>query len=125
MNTPSHLNEPRYVSGRNLLADKTVVITAAAGAGIGSWAARRSLEEGAKAVIIGDIHQRRLEETAALLSEAHGPDRIAFRMCDVRDEDQITDLLDAAVPFGGVDVMINNAGLGGDVSILEMTDEQW
>jgi 3-oxoacyl-[acyl-carrier protein] reductase len=34
-------------------------------------------------------------------------------------------LLDAAEPFGGVDVMVNNAGLGGTASVLEMTDEQW
>lgn len=125
MNTPSHLTEPRYVSGHDLLSGKTVVITAAAGAGIGSWAAHRALEEGARAVVIGDIHQRRLEETASKLGEEFGEEKVAFRLCDVRKEDDITGLLDAAAGFGGVDVMINNAGLGGDTSVLEMTDEQW
>ena len=46
-------------------------------------------------------------------------------VCDVTDEAQVQALLDAADEFGGVDIMINNAGLGGTASILEMTDEQW
>ena len=45
--------------------------------------------------------------------------------CDVTDESQVANLLDAAEPFGGVDVMVNNAGLGGTASVLEMTDEEW
>lgn len=125
MNSPHELTAPRYVSGHNLLEGKTVVITAAAGAGIGSSAARRALEEGAKAVILGDIHERRLNESLTSLREEFGTDRVEALICDVTKEEDITNLLDAAEPFGGVDVMINNAGLGGDVSILEMTDEQW
>lgn len=125
MNSSPDLTAPRYVSGNNLLAGKTVVVTAAAGAGIGSWAARRALEEGAKAVVIGDIHKRRLNENLTTLGEEFGPDRVAARICDVTKEEDIQGLLDAADNFDGVDVMINNAGLGGDVSILDMTDEQW
>lgn len=125
MNSPHELTAPRYVSGHNLLEGKTVVITAAAGAGIGSSAARRALEEGAKAVIIGDIHERRLNESLTNLRGEFGADRVEALICDVTKEEDVANLLDAAEPFGGVDVMINNAGLGGDVSILEMTDEQW
>src|SRR5690625_2137360 len=125
MNSPSDLTAPRYVAGHNLLDGKTVVVTAAAGAGIGSAAARRALEEGASAVVLGDIHERRLEESLSSLREEFGADRVEARICDVTKEEDIQGLLDAADPFGGVDVMINNAGLGGDVSILEMTDEQW
>lgn len=125
MNISSTLTEPRYVEGHNLLVGKTVVVTAAAGAGIGSSVAHRALEEGAKAVIIGDIHERRLNESLNALREKFGTDRADARICDVTKEAEVQGLLDAAEAFGGVDVMVNNAGLGGDVSILDMTDEQW
>ncbi|GAB2843940.1 SDR family oxidoreductase [Actinocorallia aurea] len=116
---------PAYVTGHGLLTGRTVVITAAAGAGIGSAAARRCLEEGAKAVVLGDTHERRLKDALHELGAEFGAERVAAVPCDVTDEDQVAALLDAAEPFGGVEVMINNAGLGGTVSLLEMTDEQW
>lgn len=116
---------PEYVGGHDLLAGKVVVVTAAAGAGIGAAVARRSLEEGAKAVVISDTHERRLVESRDHLADEFGVDRVASAVCDVTDEAAVQALLDVAEPFGGVDVMINNAGLGGTVSILEMTDEQW
>ena len=116
---------PSYVDGHNLLAGKTVVVTAAAGAGIGAATVRRCLEEGARAVVLGDTHERRLADAVEALGAEFGADRVAMAVCDVTEEDQVTGLLDAAEPFGGVDVMINNAGLGGTASVLEMTDEQW
>lgn len=113
---------PDYPPGRDLLRDKVVVVTAAAGTGIGSAAARRSLDEGAK-VVISDRHARRLTETAEALSEFGEVHAVP---CDVTDETQVQELLDATVErFGRIDVLINNAGLGGSTSILDMTDEQW
>jgi 3-oxoacyl-[acyl-carrier protein] reductase len=116
---------PGYVAPHDLLNGKVVVVTAAAGAGIGAAVTRRVLEEGAKAVVLGDTHERRLHEAETALAEEFGQDRVASVVCDVTVEDQITALLDAADQFGGVDIMINNAGLGGTASILEMTDDQW
>ncbi|MCW2780863.1 MAG: fabG3 1 [Marmoricola sp.] len=116
---------PGYVAPHDLLNGKVVVVTAAAGAGIGAAVARRVLEEGAKAVVLGDTHERRLHEAETALAEEFGQDRVASVVCDVTVEDHITALLDAADQFGGVDIMINNAGLGGTASILEMTDDQW
>lgn len=116
---------PEYVAGHGLLRDKVVVVTAAAGAGIGASVARRSLEEGARAVVVSDTHERRLAEAGADLAADFGADRVATVLCDVSVEDQVSALLDAADAFGGVDVMVNNAGLGGTADILEMTDEQW
>lgn len=116
---------PPYVEGHGLLRDKVVVVTAAAGAGIGAAVTRRVLEEGAKAVVLSDTHERRVAEAHAALAEEFGDDRVASLLCDVTDEAQVQALLDAAEPFGGVDVMINNAGLGGTAAITEMTDEQW
>lgn len=116
---------PPYVGGHDLLAGKVVVVTAAAGAGIGAAVVRRVLEEGAKGVVLGDTHERRLAEAHAELAAEFGADRVRSLLCDVTDEAQVGALIDAADELGGVDVMINNAGLGGTADILEMTDEQW
>ncbi len=116
---------PDYVEGHNLLAGKVVVVTAAAGAGIGASVSRRALEEGAAMVVISDTHERRLEESRAALGEEFGEDRVRAITVDVTDEAQVQALLDLADEHGGVDIMINNAGLGGTADILEMADEDW
>jgi 3-oxoacyl-[acyl-carrier protein] reductase len=116
---------PAYVPGHDLLAGKVVVVTAAAGAGIGAAVVRRALEEGAKAVVFSDTHERRLAEAEVTLAAEFGADRVRQLVCDVTDEAQVQALLDAADELGGVDVMVNNAGLGGTASVLEMTDGQW
>ena len=112
------------MNGHGLLDGKVIVITAAAGAGIGGAAARRCLEEGAQ-VVISDQHARRLAEARDELRAAHG-DQIAALPCDVTDEAQVQQLIQgAAGHFGRIDVLINNAGLGGTASVLDLTDEQW
>jgi 3-oxoacyl-[acyl-carrier protein] reductase len=111
-------------AGRELLAGKIVVVTAAAGTGIGSATARRCLEEGAR-VVVSDSHARRLAEVHGELAGAYG-DRVWPIGCDVTDEAQVEALVaGAAARFGRLDVMVSNAGLGGTASVLEMTDEQW
>ncbi len=115
---------PEYVGGHGLLAGKTVVVTAAAGTGIGSAVARKAIEEGAT-VLISDFHERRLGETADRLAEETGT-RPDTQVCNVTDEVQVQALVDAAVErLGRLDVMINNAGLGGSAAVVDMTDEQW
>jgi 3-oxoacyl-[acyl-carrier protein] reductase len=110
--------------GHDLLAGKVVVITAAAGTGIGSATARRCLDEGAE-VVISDHHERRLAAIRDELAGAHR-DRVHAAACDVTDQDQVDALVAGAVRrFGRLDVFISNAGLGGTSSVLEMTDEQW
>jgi 3-oxoacyl-[acyl-carrier protein] reductase len=116
---------PDYVPGHGLLSDKVVVVTAAAGAGIGASVVRRALEEGARAVVLSDTHERRVAEAHETLSAEFGAGRVSSLPCDVTDEAQVGALLDVAERHGGVDVMVNNAGLGGTVPITEMTDEQW
>jgi 3-oxoacyl-[acyl-carrier protein] reductase len=111
--------------GHQLLAGKVVVVTAAAGTGIGSAVAERALAEGAL-VMVSDHHERRLAETAHRLAGVHGADRVRALACDVTVEDQVNALLDGATAaFGRIDVMVNNAGLGGTASVVEMTDQQW
>ena len=115
---------PTPPSGHGLLVDRVVIVTAAAGTGIGSATARRCLEEGA-AVVVSDAHARRLAETAEQL-EAETGGSVHAVPCDVTDEGQVQALYAAAIDhFGRFDVAVHNAGLGGTVPLVEMTDEQW
>jgi 3-oxoacyl-[acyl-carrier protein] reductase len=110
---------------RELLAGKVVVLTAAAGTGIGGAVARRCLDEGA-ALALSDAHAGRLASTADELASLYGADRVWSVPCDVTSDEQVQALIaGAAGRFGRIDVMINNAGLGGTASVVEMTDEQW
>ena len=116
---------PDYVPGHGLLAGKVAVVTAAAGTGIGGACGRRMLEEGAK-VLLSDAHERRLGESVAALEKEFGADSVAGTPCDVTKEDQVQLLFSVAESrFGPVDVLVNNAGLGGTAKLTEMTDEQW
>ncbi|MGW1375979.1 SDR family oxidoreductase [Streptomyces sp. NPDC002446] len=119
------MTTPRYVPGHDLLAGRTAVITAAAGAGIGGATARRFLEEGAR-IVVGDAHARRLKEAAEALTAEFGADKVAALPCDVTDEEQVGALLELAEQrHGHLDIVVNNAGLGGTADLAEMTDEQW
>jgi len=115
---------PRYVEGHHLLDGKTVLVTAAAGTGIGFATARRCAEEGAM-VMISDIHERRLNEAADELERLSGA-RPPQLLCNVTKEEEVQRLVATAISqMGRVDVLINNAGLGGTANIVDMTDDQW
>ncbi|MDN2568205.1 SDR family oxidoreductase [Aquibium sp. A9E412] len=117
---------PPYVPGHGLLAGKSVLITAAAGAGIGFAAAKKAVEEGCRAIMISDIHARRLAEAAEALRALAPAAAVHHKVCDVTREDDVQALVGAAeAALGGIDVLINNAGLGGLSSVVEMRDEEW
>jgi 3-oxoacyl-[acyl-carrier protein] reductase len=106
-----------------LLAGKTVLVTAAAGTGIGFATAKRCVEEGAT-VVISDRHERRLGEAADALAEL-GRRPLAVP-CDVTSESDVQALFEATLAeHDHLDVLVNNAGLGGTASLVDMTDEQW
>jgi len=116
--TENRRDAPASPVSHGLLSGKTVVVTAAAGTGIGFATAKRCLEEGGQ-VLISDSHARRLAESA----EALGVPAVE---CDVTDTAAVDQLLErAASELGRVDVLVNNAGLGGTVGVVDMTDDEW
>ena len=115
---------PPYVPAHGLLDGKTVVVTAAAGTGIGFAVAKRCVEEGAT-VLISDIHERRLGEAAERLAQVNGTAPFTA-LCNVTVQADIDALFATAVDkLGHIDVLINNAGLGGMTNLIDMTDDQW
>jgi 3-oxoacyl-[acyl-carrier protein] reductase len=118
------VTSPEYVASHGLLTGRTVLVTAAAGTGIGYATAQRCAEEGAT-VVISDAHERRLGEAADRLAGAAGERPLAV-LCDVTVEEQVQAMFDEAVArHGSVDVVVNNAGLGGTAELVDMTDDQW
>lgn len=119
------MTAPAPPPGRGLLAGKVVLVTAAAGTGIGNATARRCLEEGAT-VVLSDAHERRLREAADDLAALTGGTRPATFVCDVTDEAQVQAMVEGTVAaHGRLDVLVNNAGLGGTPELVEMTDDEW
>jgi 3-oxoacyl-[acyl-carrier protein] reductase len=115
---------PPYPAGHSLLDGKTVLVTAAAGSGIGFATAKRCAEEGA-AVVISDHHERRLGQAAERLAEIAGT-KPPTAVCDVTDQEQVDAMFEVATGMdGGLDVVVNNAGLGGMATLVDMTDDEW
>jgi 3-oxoacyl-[acyl-carrier protein] reductase len=115
---------PPHPAGRAILAGKTVLITASAGTGIGFATAKRCAEEGAT-VMLSDIHEKRLATYADQLEDQIG--RPVHRtLCDVRNQTEIDALIARALSeMGRLDVLVNNAGLGGTHATVDLTDDQW
>jgi 3-oxoacyl-[acyl-carrier protein] reductase len=115
---------PEEIGGHDLLKGKVVLVTAAAGTGIGSTTARRALLEGAD-VVVSDYHERRLNETRDELA-ALGLGRVDAVVCDVTSTEAVDALITSTVEtMGRLDVLVNNAGLGGQTPVVDMTDDEW
>ncbi|MDZ7854645.1 bifunctional rhamnulose-1-phosphate aldolase/short-chain dehydrogenase [Sphaerotilus sp.] len=106
------------------LVGKVALVTGGAG-GIGQAIARRMLAEGA-CVVLADIDQAALDSVGADLTKAHGRDHVRSVRCDVTSEASVIAAFDrAALEFGGVDILISNAGIASAAPIDETTLDLW
>ncbi|HEX7629918.1 MAG TPA: 3-oxoacyl-ACP reductase family protein [Candidatus Methylomirabilis sp.] len=100
-----------------------IAILTGAARGIGFAAAEKLAENGAS-VVLGDLNEPLVQEAAGRL-KAKGYEALAVRM-DVGRNDSIREAIAAAVKaFGGIDIVVNNAGILSALSIEEMTREEW
>ncbi|MFT7448878.1 MAG: rhamnulose-1-phosphate aldolase/alcohol dehydrogenase [Glaciecola sp.] len=106
------------------LAGRIALVTGGAG-GIGSATAERYLREGA-CVMLADIDEAALAETVAGLSAKFGPDVVRSTLMNVTDEAAVTQAYaDMAVAFGGVDILVSNAGIASSAPVEDTSLEMW
>ena len=121
-----NLKSPEYVQGHDLIKGKSVLITAAAGAGIGFSAAMKAAQEGARAIVLSDIHEGRLAAAVEKLKTESGLSEVYGKVGNVAVEEDVQALVDfAEQSMNGVDILINNAGLGSSKLLIEMEDDEW
>ena len=110
--------KPKALSGRIAL------VTGSAG-GIGKAIAKKFVEEGA-CVILNDMNAERLAEAAEEFKGLYGKDAYTTAVLDVTNEAQIKASMNiAALAFGGVDIIVNNAGLSISKTIADHTEKDW
>ncbi|MFD8384364.1 bifunctional aldolase/short-chain dehydrogenase [Streptomyces sp. NPDC059679] len=103
------------------LATRIALVTGA-GSGIGKAIANRLVAEGA-CVVVADINA---ENAAAVAAELGGPDKAVPVTVDITSEEQIKAAFDQAVlAFGGLDLLVNNAGISISKPLLETTAKDW
>jgi 3-oxoacyl-[acyl-carrier protein] reductase len=121
-----NLKSPDYVPGHGLIKGKSVLVTAAAGAGIGFSAATKAAEEGARAIVLSDIHEGRLEAAVEKLKADSDIEDVFGKVGNVAIEEDVQSVIAfAEKSMDGVDILINNAGLGTSKLLIEMEDDEW
>jgi len=106
------------------LTGKIALVTGSAG-GIGKAIARKFVEEGA-VVVLNDMNAERLQGAADEFNSKYGRDSYATAILNVTDSAQISAAFDAAaLAFGGVDIVVNNAGLSISKTIGDHTEQDW
>jgi rhamnulose-1-phosphate aldolase/alcohol dehydrogenase len=110
--------KPRSLAGR-------VALVTGSGGGIGKAIARRFAEEGA-CVLVNDLNPERIAEVKAEFEKSFGPDAVAAARLDVTDAAGIDDAIaEAILAFGGVDIVVNNAGLSISKPFEAHTEADW
>ena len=114
----SRMPKPKALSGR------VALITGSAG-GIGKAIAKKMVEEGA-VVVLNDMNAERLEGAGEEFKKAYGKDAYTTAALDVTNGEQIQEAIATAIlAFGGVDLIVNNAGLSISKSIADHTEKDW
>jgi rhamnulose-1-phosphate aldolase/alcohol dehydrogenase len=107
-----------------VLVGKAALVTGAAG-GIGAACALRLLADGA-CVMLTDINAEALDTIRQTATKQYGPDLVRTAVCDVTDEKQVQAAFDAcAREFGGLDILVANAGLASSAPLEQTTLELW
>lgn len=110
--------KPKPLSGR------VALVTGSAG-GIGKAIAKKFAEEGA-CVVINDINADRLSAAKDEMTKLYGKDAVSSTLLNVTDADSISAAIDdTALAFGGVDIIVNNAGISISKSIADHSIEEW
>jgi rhamnulose-1-phosphate aldolase/alcohol dehydrogenase len=106
------------------LSGKIAMVTGSAG-GIGKAIAKKFVEEGA-CVVINDNDPGRLESADAEFKKQYGKDAYTSALLDVTDKEHITNVFEtAALAFGGIDIVVNCAGLSISKTIQDHTENDW
>ncbi|HSH10918.1 MAG TPA: SDR family NAD(P)-dependent oxidoreductase [Ilumatobacter sp.] len=109
------------------IAGRTAIITGAA-SGMGRATAHLFADEGAR-VVVADLGSDRLDAVVDEIRAVHGADRVLGVRCDVADPEQLRALVDSTISaFGGIDIVVNNAGVALPTSLFEVDDlfeSQW
>lgn len=111
------------MADRNRRFENKVIVITGAGKGLGKAAARGFAREGG-AVVIGDVDMDGASATVEEIVQAGG--RATAVRCDVRQAEQVKNLIETAVEtYGGVDVLYNNAGVVRYGTVMELTEDDW
>lgn len=114
----SRMPKPKALSGR-------VAFVSGSAGGIGKAISKKFAEEGA-CVVISDIDDDRMNNTLAEFKSMFGKDAASAALMNVTDKGSIEKALDAiALAFGGVDIIVNSAGLSISKPIEEHTEKDW
>ncbi|MFD1599256.1 SDR family oxidoreductase [Halobellus rarus] len=109
------------------LLDGTTAVVTGGSSGIGRGIARGFAEHGAAAVIVADVREEPKEGGVATheLLEAETDTVSVFVECDVTSRSDLTEAVEAAEAAGGIDVMVNNAGIWRSEEFFEVTEDEY
>jgi len=97
------------------LENKIAIVTGSS-SGIGKAIAERFIKEGAK-VVFSDINEIDISQYG---------DNAIFKKCDVSKSNEVDELVSVCLEkFGGLDIIVNNAGIGTMADITNLSDEEW